>query len=139
MILLDTDTLTLFDHGHENVRRRMANSFGLPVAITVVTRNESLLGRAANLLKAADEAELRIAIVRLLHAEKLLASFPIIGFDDAAIAHFGRLRKQKNLKKIGRPDLLIACIALARNALLVTRNTKDYRDIPGLRIENWVD
>lgn len=137
MILLDTDTLTLFDHGNANVRRRMAANGDVPIAITVVTRNESLLGRAANLLKAADEAELRIAVVRLLHAEKLLATFCIVGLDDPAIAHFGRLRKQKNLKKIGRPDLLIACIALAQNALLVTRNLKDYKDV--VRVENWVD
>ena len=38
-----------------------------------------------------------------------------------------------------RADLLIACIALAQDALLVTGNTKDYKDVAGLRIENWVD
>jgi predicted nucleic acid-binding protein len=40
---------------------------------------------------------------------------------------------------MGRPDMLIACIALAHDALLVTRNTKDYKGIAGLRMENWVD
>ena len=68
----------------------------------------------------------------------MLSDFLVVGLDEAAIGHFGRLRKQKNLKKIGRPDMLIACIALAHNALLVTRNTKDYKDIAGLRKENWV-
>jgi tRNA(fMet)-specific endonuclease VapC len=38
-----------------------------------------------------------------------------------------------------RPDLLIACIALAQDALLVTRNTKDFNQVPGLRIANWAD
>jgi tRNA(fMet)-specific endonuclease VapC len=108
MIVLDTDTLTLFDHGNTNVLRKVAMIGDEPLVITVVTRNEALLGRASNLLKAADEAELKIAVERLLHTEKLLASLRIVGIDDAAIAHFGRLRKQKNLKKIGRPDLLIA-------------------------------
>ena len=38
-----------------------------------------------------------------------------------------------------RGDMLIACIALADDTLLVTRNTKDYKNVNGLRIENWVD
>lgn len=40
---------------------------------------------------------------------------------------------------MGRADMLIACIALAHNALLVTRNTKDYKNVAGLRLDNWVD
>jgi predicted nucleic acid-binding protein len=30
-------------------------------------------------------------------------------------------------------------MALANNALLVNRNTKDFKDVPGLRLENWAD
>jgi predicted nucleic acid-binding protein len=40
---------------------------------------------------------------------------------------------------MGRADMLIACIALAHDALLVTRNTKDYKDVAGLRVAYWVD
>jgi tRNA(fMet)-specific endonuclease VapC len=39
----------------------------------------------------------------------------------------------------GRGDLLIASIALAFQAILVTRNTKDFQRIGGLRVENWAD
>ncbi len=139
MIVLDTDTLTLFDHGHAKVQRRIAALDREPLCVTIMTRIEVFMGRAANILKSANEAELRIAIERYHHSEKLFASLRIIDFDDAAISHFGRLRNQKNLKKIGRPDLLIACIALSHDALLVTRNLKDYKDVAGLRAENWVD
>ena len=55
----------------------------------------------------------------------------------AAAAEFERLRANKKLKKIGRRDLLIACIALANRARLVTRNQKDFRQVPGLHVENW--
>ncbi len=36
-------------------------------------------------------------------------------------------------------DLLIACIVLAHNATLVTRNTKDFANIPGLKQGNWAN
>ena len=39
--------------------------------------------------------------------------------------------------RIGIFDELIASICLAHNAVLVTRNTKHFERIPGLRIENW--
>jgi len=43
------------------------------------------------------------------------------------------------LKKVGRADLLIAAIALAHRATLVTRNVRDFQQIPGLILENWTD
>ena len=91
------------------------------------------------MLKAANEEEFRKAAERFRQTEELLSAFVVVGFDEDSIKHFGRLRKQRNLKKMGRSDMLIACIALANGALLVTRNTKDYKDVSGLRIENWVD
>lgn len=36
-------------------------------------------------------------------------------------------------------DLRIACIALAHDATLVTRNTKDFAHVPNLKVENWAD
>jgi tRNA(fMet)-specific endonuclease VapC len=44
-----------------------------------------------------------------------------------------------DLLEIGRADLLIASIALSRQATLVTRNLRHFRLIPGLRVENWAD
>lgn len=96
-------------------------------------------GRADSLLKAANEDELRKASERLQQSEEMLADFVVVHFDQQSIEYFGRLTKQKNLKKMGRADMLIACIALANDALLITRNAKDYKNVAGLRLENWVD
>ena len=60
-------------------------------------------------------------------------------FDAQAAAVFDRLRGHKKLKKIGRADLLIASIALARRATLVTRNLRHFQQVPGLLVENWAD
>jgi tRNA(fMet)-specific endonuclease VapC len=139
MIVLDTDTFTHHSYGNENVRRKIEAVEADELAVAIVTRNEVLRGRAESLLKAATVDELRTASERIQQTEALLDEFHVVHFDETAIQHFGQLKKVKALKKMGRADMLIACIALANDALLVTRNTKDYKDVPGLRLANWVD
>jgi tRNA(fMet)-specific endonuclease VapC len=63
----------------------------------------------------------------------------LFGLDEAAAAEFERLRRAKGLKQFGHADLLIACIALAHDATLVTRNLRHFRHVPKLRVTNWVD
>jgi tRNA(fMet)-specific endonuclease VapC len=41
------------------------------------------------------------------------------------------------MRRIGRADLLIACIALAHDATVVTRNIRHFRQVPGLKIVDW--
>ena len=71
--------------------------------------------------------------------ERLFALFPSLPFDDVAAAQYGALRTQ--LRRSGTPiggnDMLIAAIALSADATLVTRNEKEFRLVPGLRVEVW--
>lgn len=138
MILLDTDTFSLLARGHAKVaaRRAAAND---EVALTIITRVEALVGRCAFLMRAVEGEEVLRAQQWLQVTESDLARFPVVLFNDAAAAEFDRLRGNKKLKKIGRGDLLIAAIVLAQRATLVTSNLKDFRRVPGLRVENWAD
>jgi tRNA(fMet)-specific endonuclease VapC len=69
-----------------------------------------------------------------------LAAIPrVVSIDGRVALEFDRLRQNKKLKKIGRADLVIAAITLANRATLVTRNLKDFRQVPGLQVENWAD
>lgn len=138
MILLDTDIMTLWLTGHPVVGKRVLETSDL-VATTVVSRIEVLRGRFEYLLKANDGAQIQVAQSRLDLTESQLAGLVVVPFDAASAAEFDRLRQVKKLKQIGRADLLIACIALAHRATLVTRNLRHFREVPGLMLENWAD
>lgn len=138
--LLDSDTFTLAHLGHPRVRARIART-ALPdlVAVSDAARVEVLLGRFDAVLKAADGPGVLRALGRLRASEVDLAGYPLVLFDDRAAAEFGRLLSGKMRRKVGRSDLIHAAIALAHRAWLVTRNLKDFRLVPGLKVENWAD
>jgi tRNA(fMet)-specific endonuclease VapC len=140
MIVLDTDIVTLLSYGRaEKLQQRIASAEeNEELAVTLVTRMEILRGRFDGILKAADEDELRKAMERFGASRDLLGSFRLLEVDDDACSHFAKMLKVKKRPK-RRGDLLVACIALAHGALLVTRNTRDFEHVPGLSVENWVD
>jgi len=137
MILLDTDTLSLLMRHHPGLTKRIADSE--PVAMTIVSRLEILQGRIASILKAADGTQLLRAQHWLRESEEFLRRLPCVHFDTASTGILDRLLADKRLRKIGRADLLIASIALAHHATLVTRNLKHFQQVPGLQVENWAD
>ena len=97
------------------------------------------MGRFQYVLKAEDGEHLTRAQSLLVRSDHELATLTIVPVDSVAAGEFDKLRANKKLKNIGRRDLLIACIALARQATIVTRNTKHFRQVPGLNVENWAD
>lgn len=136
MIILDTDTLSLLFANHTGVaaRYRAEND---EVVSTIISRIETLQGRFATLLKAAGGVQLRVGQARLDRAENDLAAFRLLPINAAAAVEFDKLLAIKKLKRIGRGDLLIASIALAFRATLATRNERDFKEVPGLKVVNW--
>lgn len=139
MYIFDTDTLTHYFKGNENVSRRLENAPGNEFGITIVTKAEVLRGRIEFLLKANDGISLEKAQRFLIESENELAQIQTLTFDLISIDKFDYFRQQSKYRKIGRNDLMIASICLANRALPVTRNVKHFRQFPNLEVENWVD
>lgn len=139
MHLLDTDTLTHLHAGNPRVAWHLQRLDDPDVGTTIVTMIELLRGRMDFVLKAANGDQFLVAQQYLQRTRELLEQIVIVPFDDGAATHFDRLRAVSAYRKIGRADLLISSIALAHRAILVTRNVRHFRQIPGIAVINWVD
>jgi tRNA(fMet)-specific endonuclease VapC len=127
MFILDTDILTLLFAGHARVALRRDVVPSAEIAISIVTQIEVLRGRFEQLMKAATGEELLRAQAAWDRTIRSLGEVEtVIRIDAAVAAKFDQLCASKKLKKIGRADLLIACSALAHNAILVTRNLRHF-------------
>ena len=66
---------------------------------------------------------------------RFLSRVQIVDFDEAAIQRYLELKKQKI--KVRTNDLRIAATALVQDATIVTRNVRDFQQVPGLKVEDW--
>ena len=135
LFVLDTDILTLLEDGHPVVGNRFLQHPPEDVAITVLSVEEQLSGWYSQVRKAKRAERLAWAYRRLTETVGFLAHLRILTYDERAMQRFEQLRKRKI--KIGRMDLRIAATVLGYEAILVTRNARDFGRVPGLQIEDW--
>lgn len=77
----------------------------------------------------------------LQRLEEFLQTVNIVDFDQASADSYSciRLDLRRKGKPTGEMDLLIASIAIANDAILVTHNTKHFSQIDGLVLEDWLE
>ncbi|MEZ4681598.1 MAG: type II toxin-antitoxin system VapC family toxin [Caldilineaceae bacterium] len=121
MYLLDTDTLTHLYKGQARVVQRLQQLQTGAVGTTILNKVEILRGRAESVRKAADGVQLLRAQQHFLQSEALLEDLPILLFDAKAGEIFDLLRTTPKLRKLGHADLMIASLAIANGATLVTK------------------
>jgi tRNA(fMet)-specific endonuclease VapC len=136
LYVLDTDMLSLFAKKHPAVVDRVGEHDPRDLAITVLTVEEQLSGWYTAVRKAKRADQLARAYRELANSVRFLSVMPILVYDEAAIDRYEQSRKQK--VKIPRTDLRIAACILERpDSILVTRNARDFRQVPGLQFEDW--
>jgi len=130
LYLLDTNVCVVYLNGRSiSVRDRLLSTPIEDMSVCSVVKAELFYGamRSNNPIKT------------LKQQQEFLERFNSFPFDDDTAIIFGQIRA--SLTKAGTPigayDLQIAAIALANNLTLVTHNTREFKRVDGLRIEDW--
>jgi len=128
--LLDSNSCIGYLNGRSaRVRQHLEAVQPREVVLCSVVKGELFYGA----MKSARIAE------NLARIEAFACRFVSLPLDDAAAAVYGdiRARLERQGRTIGPNDLLIAAIALAHGATLVTHNTGEFSRIEELRLEDW--
>ncbi|MBR2269846.1 MAG: type II toxin-antitoxin system VapC family toxin [Sphingobium sp.] len=124
--LLDTNACIDFLLGRSaRLAERMAAEFDR-LSVSAVTAAELRVGNRGSSDPVGD----------LRRVDTFLALLNILPFDDAAAHTYAEMVRQVGVRRRGF-DRLIGAQAMASAMVLVTRNEKDFADIPGLTVEDW--
>jgi tRNA(fMet)-specific endonuclease VapC len=80
----------------------------------------------------------RLTAIRQTRLDVLLRALPVLPFDARAAMAYGRIIAQCGWVRGRDYDRMIAAHAISSTSILVTNNQADFRDIPGLSMEDWV-
>ena len=128
--MLDTDTCShIMKRSNEALLNRLAKVPVSDVCISVITKSELLYGVEVSPKRRQDEAAL----------DAFLLYVQVLDFPDAASSHYAKIRADLKAHgtMIGANDLLIAAHARSLELTLITNNTREFRRVRRLAIENW--
>jgi tRNA(fMet)-specific endonuclease VapC len=128
--MLDTDTCSyIMKRSHDAVLKKLAKVPTSDVCISVITKSELLYGVEVSPKRRQDEAAV----------DALLRYVEVLDFPDEASSHYAKIRTDLKSRgtMIGANDLLIAAHARSQNLTLITNNTREFRRVRNLSIENW--
>ena len=130
--MLDTNTcVDLIRRRDDRILRRLQLLGPGDLCVSAVTLSELEYGAA----KSADPERNRLALA------KFMTPIDVAPYDDAAACAYGRVRAE--LERSGTPigplDTMIAAHALSLGLTVVTDNEREFRRVPGLKVENWTE
>ena len=129
-LMLDTNMcIYLMKHHPPEVAARFGQCYAGEVVISSITLAELEYGVACS---GSQQLRNRNAL------SALLDDLAVVPFDGPAARAYGPVRLATRERRRDALDKLIAAHAIALDVTLVTNNTADFADYPGLRLENWV-
>jgi len=128
--MFDTDTCSyIMRRSHESLLKKLTKVPIDDVCISVITKAELLYGVEASPKRSQDEAAL----------DAFLRFVEVLDFPDEAAAHYAKICADLKTRgtMMGAHDLLIAAHARSLGVTLITNNTREFRRVRNLSIENW--
>jgi tRNA(fMet)-specific endonuclease VapC len=131
-VLADTNILGCFARNSSAAlqKRMLAALKKQEIAISAITRAETRFGLA--LLQPDDK--------RRRSVDLLLNELPVLSWTVEAADRYGEIAAhlQQAGQPIGEMDTQIAAHALVLSLPLVTHNTRHFKRVPGLKLEDWM-
>lgn len=128
--LLDTNICIYWLKGNEHIEQKILSAGIDNISISFVTVSELYYGAYKS--QRVDE---NIAMIR-----KIVDYLNVIESDEAISEEFGNLKA--SLENAGLivddADIFIAACARVHGLTVVTNNTKHFRRIKGLKLDNWM-
>lgn len=138
MTAFDTDVLSDLLIGHAAYTQRLQTVPDAERAIPIVAHEEVLRGRLDGIRKA-QTGRIKLSLERAydLFRDALIDTRPFALLPYTTAAHAQVQVWQSAKIRVGTSDMRIAAICIVHGATLVTRNVRDYAQLPGLTFEEW--
>jgi tRNA(fMet)-specific endonuclease VapC len=129
--MLDTDISSfIMNRSSENAMRRLEATAVGDVCVSAITRSELMYGVEVSPRRQRDQRSLEI----------FLRHIGVLDYPSEAALDYAQIRASLKLsgRMIGGNDLLIAAHARCLGLTLVTNNTREFKRVHGLTVENWI-
>ena len=131
--MLDTNTLVYVLNArpqHQAVLERFDEQDPRHLCMSSITLAELRFGMEQSRQRGSTKKNL----------DRVAGALTVAPFEEQAANAYGALRAQLQAagKPIGPLDTLIAAHALSLGLILVTDNTREFKRVPGLRVEDWI-
>lgn len=131
-VLIDSNVLIDAERGLVDIAAKVKGREGEEFFISVITASELLHG-----VWRAKDAEIRAR--RSAFVEGVLEHFPVLPIELAVARTHAQLWAELDAKgsPIGAHDLWLAASCVALGHALITRNAREFKRVPGLKVEAW--
>jgi len=140
MIVLDTDHLSILEYPerpqYQSLVVAMDQSADRDFVTTAVSLEEQLRAWLAAIHRSRKVHDQILYYTRLTGLIEFFSRWKILPFNEPAADRFEALRSQGI--RIGTMDLKIASVALENDSFLLSANLRDFQQVPGLRVEDWL-
>jgi tRNA(fMet)-specific endonuclease VapC len=137
-VLLDTDHLFVLEWEEQPACDRLLHRLDqLPaddIATSIVSFHEQAQGWLAYLNRARKPDDVVVAYSKLEALWRWFLRMNVASYTAEAESCFRALRRQ--CRRVKTLDLRIASVAISTDATLLSRNLRDFRQVPGLSVED---